>query len=317
MRRGRRANDPARLRGLAAEHGVVALTDVDTRALVRRIRRRRRAPLRARARLRRTSCSSGRWPSRRSTAGRSTATSALSSRSASASGRASTLVDLGCKRSIPERLAAVGPRGVRRPGRLGRRRDPRDEPRAVLVGNGPGDPSVLDGPIETVRAPARPRAALRHLPRSPAARAGARPRDVQAPLRPPRRQPPGARPPLGPGARHRPEPRLRRLGDRRRPRHARLAERRHGRGSRRRGLRQRPVPPRGRARARSTPCPSSTGSPTRAEAHRPSLSPDRRLRADPHRAGRASSTTRALRPAACCGARATASCSSTRTRRRS
>ena len=25
------------------------------------------------------------------------------------------------------------------------------EPHAVLVGNGPGDPSVLDGPIETVR----------------------------------------------------------------------------------------------------------------------------------------------------------------------
>ena len=38
-------------------------------------------------------------------------------------------------------------------------------------------------------------------------------------------------------------------------------------------------------RARSTPFPSSTAWPTRAEAHRPSLDPDPRLRADPHRPG--------------------------------
>ena len=82
---------------------------------------------------------------------------------------------------------------ARRPGRLGRRRDPRAEPRAVLIGNGPGDPAVLDGPIETVRDLLGARAALRHLPRPPAARARARPRDVQAAVRPPRREPSRAR----------------------------------------------------------------------------------------------------------------------------
>ena len=52
-------------------------------------------------------------------------------------------------------------------------------------------------------------AAVRHLPRPPAARPGARARDVQAPVRPPRREPPGARARDGPRARDEPEPRLR------------------------------------------------------------------------------------------------------------
>src|SRR5207302_923066 len=81
------------------------------------------------------------------------------------------------------------------------------------------------------RAPRRG-AGLRHLPRPPAARARNRPRDLQAPVRPPRRQPPGARQAHEPRAGDEPEPRLRgralhgARGD------ARLPLRRHGRGAR-------------------------------------------------------------------------------------
>ena len=48
-----------------------------------------------------------------------------------------------------------------------------------------------------------------HLPRPPAARARHRPRDVQAPVRPPRREPSGAAARRRPRARHLAEPRLR------------------------------------------------------------------------------------------------------------
>ena len=63
------------------------------------------------------------------------------------------------------------------------------DPRVVLIGNGPGDPAMFVDQIETIRAAARPRAALRRLPRPPAARARARPQDLQAAVRPPRREP--------------------------------------------------------------------------------------------------------------------------------
>ena len=65
---------------------------------------------------------------------------------------------------------------------------------------------------------ARRQAGVRDLPRPPAARPGSRPRDVQAALRPPRREPPGARPRLRPRARDRPEPRVRGARARDRPR---------------------------------------------------------------------------------------------------
>jgi carbamoyl-phosphate synthase small subunit len=61
------------------------------------------------------------------------------------------LVDLGCKRSIPQRLAATGVEVAVVPGDWDADAILELEPRAVLVGNGPGDPSVLEGPIETVR----------------------------------------------------------------------------------------------------------------------------------------------------------------------
>jgi carbamoyl-phosphate synthase small subunit len=61
------------------------------------------------------------------------------------------LVDLGCKRSIPRRLAAAGLEVAVVPGDWDADAILELEPRAVLIGNGPGDPSVLEGPIATVR----------------------------------------------------------------------------------------------------------------------------------------------------------------------
>jgi len=63
-----------------------------------------------------------------------------------------TLVDLGSKRSIPERLAAAGLEVLVVPGGWDADAIVETAPQAVLIGNGPGDPSVLDGPIEAARA---------------------------------------------------------------------------------------------------------------------------------------------------------------------
>jgi carbamoyl-phosphate synthase small subunit len=67
------------------------------------------------------------------------------------SGPRLALLDLGCKRSIPERLAACGLAAVVVPGGWDAEAILETRPRAVLVGNGPGDPAVLAGPIEAVR----------------------------------------------------------------------------------------------------------------------------------------------------------------------
>jgi carbamoyl-phosphate synthase small subunit len=61
------------------------------------------------------------------------------------------LVDLGCKRSIARRLARTGLEIVVVPGDWDADAIVELEPRAVLVGNGPGDPSVLVEQIQTVR----------------------------------------------------------------------------------------------------------------------------------------------------------------------
>ncbi len=62
----------------------------------------------------------------------------------------------------------------------------------------------------------RQEAGRRHLPRPPAALPRRRPRDLQAPVRPPRRQPPGQGPAHRQDRHHLPEPRLRRPRARRR-----------------------------------------------------------------------------------------------------
>jgi carbamoyl-phosphate synthase small subunit len=61
-----------------------------------------------------------------------------------------TLLDLGCKRAIPERLASLGLEVYVLPGDWDVDAVLETRPTAVLVGNGPGDPAVFTGPIATV-----------------------------------------------------------------------------------------------------------------------------------------------------------------------
>ncbi len=132
------------------EQGVVAIDDVDTRALVRRIR--------ADGVLR---CAVGEAPVEELHA-RALAQPPIDGRPLDRSvgtegpyfvgaGPRLALVDLGCKRSIPRRLAETGLEVAVVPGDWDADAILELEPRAVLIGNGPGDPSVLDGPVATVR----------------------------------------------------------------------------------------------------------------------------------------------------------------------
>ncbi len=132
------------------EQEVVAIADVDTRALVRRIRD--DGVLR---------CAVGDAPVADLHA-RALAEPPIDGRPLDrhtwtdepyfvGSGPRVVLVDLGCKRSIPRRLAAAGVEVAVVPGDWDADAILELQPRAVLVGNGPGDPAVLRGPIETVR----------------------------------------------------------------------------------------------------------------------------------------------------------------------
>jgi carbamoyl-phosphate synthase small subunit len=67
------------------------------------------------------------------------------------SGRRVVVLDLGCKRSIIRRLVAAGLEAYVVPGMWTAEEILALNPRAVLIGNGPGDPAQLEGPIETVR----------------------------------------------------------------------------------------------------------------------------------------------------------------------
>jgi carbamoyl-phosphate synthase small subunit len=132
------------------DQGVVAIADVDTRALVRRIRE--NGVLRCavgdatveelHARALAEPPIDGRPLDRRVGATEPFFVGA---------GPRVALVDLGCKRSIPLRLAAAGVEVAVVPGDWDAGAILELEPRAVLVGNGPGDPAVLDRPVETVR----------------------------------------------------------------------------------------------------------------------------------------------------------------------
>jgi carbamoyl-phosphate synthase small subunit len=136
--------------GWLAEQGTVALADVDTRTLVRRIRDGgvlrcalgEAAPAELLARALAEPPIDGRPLDRR--------VGTLEPYSVG-SGPRVTLVDLGCKRSIPERLAAAGLEVHVVPGDWDADAILGAKPQAVLVGNGPGDPSVLDGPIAAIR----------------------------------------------------------------------------------------------------------------------------------------------------------------------
>jgi carbamoyl-phosphate synthase small subunit len=132
------------------EQGVVALEEVDTRALVRRIRD--AGVLR---------CALGVAPVdelyRRALAeppidGRPL-DRAVGTREpyALGTGPRVTVLDLGCKRSIPARLAACGLEAYVVPGSWDAEAILETSPSAVLAANGPGDPAVLTGQIEAVR----------------------------------------------------------------------------------------------------------------------------------------------------------------------
>jgi carbamoyl-phosphate synthase small subunit len=143
-----RKSRPGWAQWLAAQ-GVVALDDIDTRALVRKIRD--GGVLR---------CALGEAPVEQLHAralaepridgrplGRSVGTQQLYRLG---TGPRITVLDLGTKRSIPARLAACGLEVLVVPGGWNADAILETRPRAVLVSNGPGDPAVLDRPIETV-----------------------------------------------------------------------------------------------------------------------------------------------------------------------
>jgi carbamoyl-phosphate synthase small subunit len=68
------------------------------------------------------------------------------------SGPRLVVLDYGCKRSIVRRLAETGLEVMVVPGDWEADAILALAPRAVLVGNGPGDPAQLTGPVETVRS---------------------------------------------------------------------------------------------------------------------------------------------------------------------
>jgi carbamoyl-phosphate synthase small subunit len=136
--------------GWLREQGVVALEEVDTRALVRRIRD--GGVVR---------CALGEAPPAELHA-RALAEPPIDGRPLDrdvgtgepygiGNGPRVTILDLGSKRSIPERLAACGLQACVVPGSWDADAVLATRPRAVLVANGPGDPSVLSGQIETIR----------------------------------------------------------------------------------------------------------------------------------------------------------------------
>ena len=82
------------------------------------------------------------------------------------------------------------------------------EPDGVFLSNGPGDPEAVAGAVDTITGLLGRGADIRHLPGPPALGLGAGRRDLQAPLRPPRRQPPGAQSGHRSGGDNQPEPQL-------------------------------------------------------------------------------------------------------------
>jgi carbamoyl-phosphate synthase small subunit len=132
------------------DRGIVALSGIDTRALVRRIR--------SGGVLR---CALGDAPVERLHAralaeppidGRPL-TRTLGTREPYSVGAGPRVVvlDLGTKRSIPHRLAQTGVEAFVVPGWWDADAIMDEDPAAVLISNGPGDPTVFTAAIETIR----------------------------------------------------------------------------------------------------------------------------------------------------------------------
>jgi carbamoyl-phosphate synthase small subunit len=144
-----------------AGRGVVALEDVDTRALVRRIRedgamrcalgQASVEELHARA-LAQPHIDYERGLAEPELAAPPLAFSVCTPEPyVVGAGPRVAVLDFGCKRSIVRRLAAAGLEAVVVPGTWMADEILALDPRAVLIGNGPGDPAQLTAPVETVR----------------------------------------------------------------------------------------------------------------------------------------------------------------------
>ena len=144
-----------------AARGVVALEEIDTRALVRRLRddgamrcalgTASAEELHARA-LAQPHLD---WPRMLEEPELASPAPALEACTAEpysvGAGPRVVVLDLGCKRSIVRRLVESGVEAMVVPGTWDADAVLALEPAAVLIGNGPGDPAQLDGPVETVR----------------------------------------------------------------------------------------------------------------------------------------------------------------------
>jgi carbamoyl-phosphate synthase small subunit len=137
--------------GWLRERGVVALSGLDTRTLVRRIRD--GGVLR---------CALGDGPVEELHA-RALAEPPIDGRPLDrqvgtqepfsvGEGPRVVVVDLGSKRSIPRRLAETGVEAYVVPGAWDADAILEARPRVVLIANGPGDPAVLTDQVETIRA---------------------------------------------------------------------------------------------------------------------------------------------------------------------
>jgi carbamoyl-phosphate synthase small subunit len=143
-------------------HGVVALEEVDTRALVRRLREdgamrcalgdEPPEELHARA-LAQPHLDWERGLAEPHLLAPPPALTACTGEPYSlGSGPRVVVLDLGCKRSIVRRLAGTGVEALVVPGTWDAESVLDLDPAAVLVGNGPGDPSQLVDQVETVRS---------------------------------------------------------------------------------------------------------------------------------------------------------------------
>ena len=178
--------------------GIPAITDVDTRALVRHIRD--AGAMRGGVFTGEISEAEAREHHRRRAVDDRRGLRARSSRrsrptrSATAATSGSHAIDTGIKsldRPQPRRARGGGHAA---PVHGDQRRAARHRRRRVLPGQRPGRPRRARLHRRHAPRARRPAPDVGHLPRPPAALPGRRPRDLQAALRPPRRQPPGQGP---------------------------------------------------------------------------------------------------------------------------
>ena len=104
------------------------------------------------------------------------------------------MIDTGVKRSIVRNLVERGAVVELHPCTATADELLSNDPDAIFLANGPGDPASLDYVVRDGPRADRQAPGVRDLPRPPAALPRGRPRDLQAAVRPPRRQPPGQGP---------------------------------------------------------------------------------------------------------------------------